>query len=155
TAVRERIARTYGEDYVPEKPNVYRSKKGAQDAHEAIRPTYFDRDPEEVKRYLTKDELKLYSLIWNRFVASQMRPAVYDETVVDIGATPKAPGPGSARPAWSRSWRRTASAGPPPTPRSSAPSRPASTWRSARRSSGPPSSASSSPTSWSSTSRTS
>jgi len=94
TEVRERIARTYGEDYVPEKPNVYRSKKGAQDAHEAIRPTYFDRDPEEVKRYLTKDELKLYSLIWNRFVASQMRPAVYDETVVDIGATPKAaPGP--------------------------------------------------------------
>ncbi len=93
TAVRERIARTYGEDYLPEKPNVYRSKKGAQDAHEAIRPTYFDRDPEEVKRYLSKDELKLYSLIWNRFVASQMRPAVYDETVVDIGATPKAPGP--------------------------------------------------------------
>ena len=94
TAVRERIARTYGEDYVPEKPNLYRSKKGAQDAHEAIRPTYFDRDPEEVKRYLTKDELKLYSLIWNRFVASQMRPAVYDETVVDIAATPRAaPGP--------------------------------------------------------------
>ncbi|HEX9203599.1 MAG TPA: type I DNA topoisomerase [Vicinamibacteria bacterium] len=90
TAVRERIARTYGEDYVPEKPNVYKSKKGAQDAHEAIRPTYFDRDPEEVKRYLSKDELKLYSLIWNRFVASQMRPAVYDETVVDIAATPKA-----------------------------------------------------------------
>ncbi len=90
TAVRERIARTYGEDYLPEKPNFYRSKKGAQDAHEAIRPTYFDRDPEEVKRYLSKDELKLYSLIWNRFVASQMRPAVYDETVVDIAATPKA-----------------------------------------------------------------
>jgi len=87
-AVREKIAATYGADYVPEKPNVYRSKKDAQDAHEAIRPTYLDRDPESVKRYLGKDELKLYTLVWNRFVASQMKPAVYDETVVDIGAVP-------------------------------------------------------------------
>jgi DNA topoisomerase-1 len=90
TAVREHVAQTYGEDYVPEKPNFYKSKKDAQDAHEAIRPTYLDHDPEKIKRYLSKDELKLYTLIWNRFVASQMRPAVYDETVVDISATPPA-----------------------------------------------------------------
>jgi DNA topoisomerase I len=88
TAVRGHIAETYGEDYIPEKPNVYKTKKAAQDAHEAIRPTYVDHDPEKVKRFLSKDELKLYTLIWNRFVASQMRPAVYDETVVDISATP-------------------------------------------------------------------
>jgi DNA topoisomerase-1 len=92
-AVRGHIAQAYGEDYVPEKPNVYKAKKDAQDAHEAIRPTYFDHDPESVKRFLGKDELKLYTLIWNRFVASQMRPAVYDETVVDVGATPPAGAP--------------------------------------------------------------
>jgi DNA topoisomerase-1 len=85
-AVRGRIANTYGEDYLPEKPNFYKSKKDAQDAHEAIRPSYMDRDPESIKKYLGKDELALYKLIWNRFVASQMRPAVFDETVVDIEA---------------------------------------------------------------------
>ena len=85
-AVRGRIANTYGEDYLPEKPNFYKSKKDAQDAHEAIRPTYLDRDPEAIKRYLGKDEYALYKLIWNRFVASQMRPALFDETVVDIEA---------------------------------------------------------------------
>src|SRR5262249_14596651 len=87
-SVRDRIGATYGEDYLPEKPNFYRSKKDAQDAHEAIRPTYLDRDPESIKRFLSKDEYALYKLIWNRFVASQMRPAVYDETVVDIEAGP-------------------------------------------------------------------
>ncbi|HET9316563.1 MAG TPA: type I DNA topoisomerase [Vicinamibacteria bacterium] len=85
-AVRGRIANTYGEDYLPEKPNFYKSKKDAQDAHEAIRPTYLDRDPEAIKRYLGKDEYALYKLIWNRFVASQMRPALFDETVVEIEA---------------------------------------------------------------------
>jgi DNA topoisomerase-1 len=85
-AVRGRIANTYGEDYLPEKPNFYKSKKDAQDAHEAIRPSYMDRDPESIKKYLGKDELALYKLIWNRFVASQMRPAVFDETVVDVEA---------------------------------------------------------------------
>ena len=85
-SVRTRIANTYGEDYLPEKPNFYKSKKDAQDAHEAIRPTYLDRDPEAIKRYLGKDEFALYKLIWNRFVASQMRPALFDETVVDIEA---------------------------------------------------------------------
>ena len=86
SAVRSRIESTYGAEHVPEKPVLYKTKKDAQDAHEAIRPTYLDRDPESVKRYLGKDELALYRLIWNRFVASQMRPAVYDETIVDIEA---------------------------------------------------------------------
>jgi DNA topoisomerase-1 len=85
-AVRDRIVQTYGEDYLPEKPAVYRSKKDAQDAHEAIRPTYFDRDPEAIKTFLSKDEYALYKLIWNRFVASQMKSAVYDETIVEISA---------------------------------------------------------------------
>jgi DNA topoisomerase-1 len=89
-AVRERVAQTYGQEYLPEKPIFYKSKKDAQDAHEAIRPTYLDRDPEEVKRFLGKDEYALYKLIWNRFVASQMKPAVYDETVVDVSVA--APG---------------------------------------------------------------
>ncbi len=87
-AARGHIATTYGEDYLPEKPIYYKSKKDAQDAHEAIRPTYLDRDPDAIKKYLSKDELKLYRLIWNRFVASQMRPAVFDEIVVDIAAGP-------------------------------------------------------------------
>ena len=86
SAVRERIASTYGEEYLPEKPTFYRSKKDAQDAHEAIRPTYLDRDPEGIRRFLSKDEYALYKLIWNRFVASQMKPAVYDETIIDIEA---------------------------------------------------------------------
>jgi len=85
-AVRGHVESTYGAEYLPEKPIVYKSKKDAQDAHEAIRPTYLERDPDSVKRYLGKDELALYRLIWNRFVASQMKPAVYDETIVDIAA---------------------------------------------------------------------
>jgi len=85
-AVRERIGSTFGGEFIPEKPIFYRSKKDAQDAHEAIRPTYLDRDPESIQRYLSKDQYALYKLVWNRFVASQMRPAVYDETVVDIEA---------------------------------------------------------------------
>jgi DNA topoisomerase I len=91
--VRAHVAQTYGEDFVPEKPNLYKAKKDAQDAHEAIRPTYLDRGPDAIKRYLSKDELALYTLIWNRFVASQMRPALYDETVVDVAATPAPPRP--------------------------------------------------------------
>jgi DNA topoisomerase-1 len=86
TAVRATIEKTYGPEYLPEKPNVYKSKKDAQDAHEAIRPTYLDRDPESIKKYLGKDEYALYKLIWNRFVASQIKPAVYDEILVEITA---------------------------------------------------------------------
>ena len=83
-AVRVHIAETYGEDKLPKKPNRYRSKKGAQDAHEAIRPTYLDLPPDAVASYLKPDELKLYRLIWDRFVASQMLPAVFDVTRVDV-----------------------------------------------------------------------
>ncbi|HSL84144.1 MAG TPA: type I DNA topoisomerase, partial [Thermoanaerobaculia bacterium] len=81
---RKYVAATYGEGSLPEKPNRYRSKKGAQDAHEAIRPTNFDLPPEKAQRYLKPEELKLYKLIWDRFVASQMKPAVFDVTQVDV-----------------------------------------------------------------------
>ncbi|HME61176.1 MAG TPA: type I DNA topoisomerase, partial [Candidatus Binatia bacterium] len=79
-AVRQHIHGQYGKDYLPGKPNTFRSKKGSQDAHEAIRPTSLDYSPERVRRYLRRDLFQLYSLIWDRFVASQMVPAVYDQT---------------------------------------------------------------------------
>ncbi len=85
-AVRGYIATRYGADYVPEKPNVYRSKKSAQDAHEAIRPTSIEYDPERVAPFLEKEELNLYTLIWNRFVACQMEAARLEQTSVDIKA---------------------------------------------------------------------
>jgi DNA topoisomerase I len=84
--VRKYIGERYGQEMLPEKPNIYKSKKGAQDAHEAIRPTSVFRDPDSVARYLDRDELKLYRLIWTRFVASQMPPAVFDETIAEIEA---------------------------------------------------------------------
>ena len=83
-AVRQYIHGQYGKDYLPGKPNTFRSKKGAQDAHEAIRPTSLDYSPERVRRYLRRDLFQLYSLIWDRFVASQMVPAIYDQTSFDI-----------------------------------------------------------------------
>ncbi len=83
-AVRDHIRAAYGPQTLPEKPNFYASKKGAQDAHEAIRPTYLDLPPEAVAAYLEADELKLYRLIWERFVASQMLPAIFDVTQVDV-----------------------------------------------------------------------
>ncbi len=83
---REFIGERYGKQYLPETPNIYRSKKGAQDAHEAIRPTEVARTPESLEKYLQEDELKLYKLIWMRFVASQMMPAVFDQTTIDIAA---------------------------------------------------------------------
>ena len=83
---REFIAARFGNDYLPAKANAYPSKKGAQDAHEAIRPTSLDLPPEHVATFLSKEELALYTLIWNRFVASQMVPAVFDQTTVDITA---------------------------------------------------------------------
>ncbi len=84
--VRGYIMSRYGKDYLPDRPNFYRSGKSAQDAHEAIRPTAVERDPESMARYLDKDALALYTLIFNRFVSSQMPPAVYDRTTVDISA---------------------------------------------------------------------
>jgi DNA topoisomerase-1 len=85
-AAREFIAATYGKEYVPAQPNVFKSKKNAQDAHEAIRPTALELPPEAVRRHLRDDQFKLYKLIWDRFVASQMTPATYDQTSVDIEA---------------------------------------------------------------------
>src|SRR3989475_1357042 len=85
-AAREYVKGRYGAEYVPEAPNVYRSKKDAQDAHEAIRPTAMEYDPERVAPHLDREELALYTLIWNRFVASQMSSAVYDATAVDVQA---------------------------------------------------------------------
>src|SRR5687767_10715015 len=83
---RDFIAAQYGAQYLPEKAVHYRSKKDAQDAHEAIRPTDVTKTPDSVARYLDRDELKLYRLIWQRFVASQMNPAVFDQTTIDIEA---------------------------------------------------------------------
>ncbi|MGC0776197.1 MAG: type I DNA topoisomerase, partial [Candidatus Acidiferrum sp.] len=84
--VRELIPERFGSAYLPEKPNFYRSKKDAQGAHEAIRPTEVSRTPEDVRKYLPDDQFKLYQLIWQRFVASQMLPAVFDQTTIDIEA---------------------------------------------------------------------
>src|ERR671914_428364 len=83
-AVRQFIDGHYGKNYVPGKPNSYRSKKGAQDAHEAIRPTSLEYTPERVRPYLRRDAFQLYSLIWDRFVASQMVAAVFDQTAFEI-----------------------------------------------------------------------
>lgn len=83
---RDFIGTQYGAPYLPEKAIHYRSKKDAQDAHEAIRPTEVTRTPDSLASYLNNDELRLYRLIWQRFVASQMTPAVFDQTTIDIGA---------------------------------------------------------------------
>ena len=85
-AVREYIEKQYGQKYLPSEPIIYKSKKSAQEAHEAIRPTSLEYTPEVVQPSLERDEYRLYQLIWNRFVASQMNPAVYDQTSVDIVA---------------------------------------------------------------------
>ena len=85
-AVRSYIETTYGQDYLPGSAVNYRSKKGAQDAHEAIRPTVPLRTPSDLKSYLDKDQHRLYELIWMRFIASQMNPAILDATTIDIKA---------------------------------------------------------------------
>ena len=87
--VRDLITTQFGAEYLPEKAVFYRSKKGAQDAHEAIRPTSAMRTPDSVAPFLAKDELALYKLIWQRFVASQMMPALFDQTTIDISAGPR------------------------------------------------------------------
>lgn len=81
---RRLIRERFGVEYLPVTPNVYKTQKAAQEAHEAIRPTSVYRDPESLKRHLDKDLYQLYKLIWNRFVASQMAPAVLEVTRVDI-----------------------------------------------------------------------
>jgi DNA topoisomerase-1 len=84
--VRAFIPARYGPQYLPASPNVYKGKKDAQDAHEAIRPTSVEITPEIAEKYLSDDELKLYRLIWTRFVASQMVPAVFDQTTIEVTA---------------------------------------------------------------------
>jgi DNA topoisomerase-1 len=83
---RDFIAERFGREFLPDSPNIYRTKKDAQDAHEAVRPTSMAFAPEVVERFLAEDEMKLYRLIWNRFVASQMMPALYDQTTIDVAA---------------------------------------------------------------------
>jgi DNA topoisomerase-1 len=83
---REWIGKQLGKQYLPDSPNVYKGKKDAQDAHEAIRPTEASRTPESIAKYLSDEQLKLYRLIWQRFVASQMTPAVFDVTTAKIAA---------------------------------------------------------------------
>jgi DNA topoisomerase-1 len=87
--VRGLISERFGPEYRPASPNVYKGKKDAQDAHEAIRPTSALRAPEDVAKFLAEDELKLYRLIWMRFVASQMMPAVFDQTTIEVDAKGK------------------------------------------------------------------
>ncbi len=87
TAAREVITSKFGAEFVPDKPPTYAKKsKGAQEAHEAIRPTYPNRDPQSVKKLLSAPQFKLYQLVWQRFMASQMAPAVLDNTRVDVSA---------------------------------------------------------------------
>jgi DNA topoisomerase-1 len=88
-AVREArgfIKKQFGDEYLPDKPHFYKSRSGAQEAHEAIRPTSLDIPPEKIKRFLTADQQSLYKLIWGRFIACQMRPAVFDQTTIKITA---------------------------------------------------------------------
>jgi DNA topoisomerase-1 len=86
---RQLILERFGSEYVPTRPPRYKTRaKGAQEAHEAIRPTGVRREPNSLKPHLTRDELRLYTLIWQRFVASQMAPAILDQTIVDILAGP-------------------------------------------------------------------
>ena len=81
---RQLIRERFGADYLPATPNVYKTQKAAQEAHEAIRPTSAQRDPESVKQFLERDLYQLYKLIWNRFMASQMTPAIMEMTRVDL-----------------------------------------------------------------------
>jgi len=84
--VRAYIKDTFGAKYLPNEPVVYKTKKSAQDAHESIRPTHLEYNPKVVKEFLSPDQYKLYVLIWNRFVACQMVPAVFDQTTIEIAA---------------------------------------------------------------------
>ncbi len=85
-ACRQHVAAAFGAEYLPPKPVVYKAKKGAQDAHEAIRPTSLEYPPERVKPFLEAEQFRLYKLVWDRFVACQMKPAEYDQTTFDAEA---------------------------------------------------------------------
>jgi len=83
--IRELVVENFGKNYLPIKPNFYKTRtKGAQEAHEAIRPTFPERKPEEIKQFLNKNQFNLYNLIWHRTVACQMKPAIFDSTIIDI-----------------------------------------------------------------------
>ena len=84
--VRAEIGKRFGPEYVPAKPTAYKTRRGAQDAHEAIRSTSVERTPDEMKKHLSPDQRRLYELIWKRFVASQMEPQVMNIISADIGA---------------------------------------------------------------------
>jgi DNA topoisomerase-1 len=86
---RDWIKKQYGEEYLPKTANMYQGKRAAQDAHEGIRPTSVTRRPEDIKRYLSIDEFKLYQLIYRRFLASQMEPAIYDTVTAHIDTNKK------------------------------------------------------------------
>jgi DNA topoisomerase-1 len=90
-AARAYIRKTHGESYLPPAPYAYRNRKSAQDAHEAIRPTSMEFPPAKVKPILSRDQYRLYELIWNRFVASQMAAAEFEQTTIDILCEPSAP----------------------------------------------------------------
>ena len=84
--IREFVQKTVGKKFLPDQPNVYKSKKDAQEAHEAIRPTNVNYTPESIARYLSDEQYRLYKLIWQRTVSSQMMPAIFDQTTIDIEA---------------------------------------------------------------------
>jgi DNA topoisomerase-1 len=87
TEIRDWVNKKFGSSYLPATPNAYKSKKDAQEAHEAIRPTSIANVPDQIRRYLSDEQFRLYKLIWERAVTSQMTPAVFDQTTVDIAAT--------------------------------------------------------------------
>lgn len=84
SGARDYIYSNYGKEYVPKEPRVFKKAKASQDAHEAIRPTSVEYEPKKIKKYLEKDVYKLYELIWNRFIASQMQPAVYEQVNIEV-----------------------------------------------------------------------
>jgi DNA topoisomerase-1 len=95
--VREHIASQFGSEYVPAKPNQFKSRKSAQEAHEAIRPTSLEYSPEVVQKHLTDEQYRVYKLIWDRFVASQMAAAIYNQTALEVEAIPGRASPSAKR----------------------------------------------------------
>jgi DNA topoisomerase-1 len=83
---RTHIGENYGKEFLPAKARIFKSPRKSQDAHEAIRPASMSYKPKEIRQYLSSDQFRLYQLIWNRFVASQMNPAIFDQTTIDISA---------------------------------------------------------------------
>ena len=84
--VRGLIKKDHGREYLPEQPNKFKSKKSAQEAHEAIRPSDVNRKPEDLKQYLSDEQYRLYNLIWKRFISCQMMPAIFEQTIIEIMA---------------------------------------------------------------------